>query len=155
MQSVHAKALWRSIGAQRSQMRGSVGDEPGPFVARTGAHVSPPGDLLRSLTGGSALRPAGVFYRAFRRHPIVGVLRLVVGVLVLVAVVAGAIYEFWFQVAEVAGFLISEVRSAAAPIAWNGLVFIGGAGMKGRMYALDAMVWKFYIVPSYWLAPTR
>jgi alcohol dehydrogenase (cytochrome c) len=43
----------------------------------------------------------------------------------------------------------------AAPIAWNGLVFIGGAGMKGRMYALDAMVWKFYIVPSYWLAPNR
>mgnify|MGYP003347657329 CR=1 FL=1 len=40
----------------------------------------------------------------------------------------------------------------AAPIAWNGLVFIGNAGgdikgVKGRMYALDAktgkIVWEF------------
>ena len=45
---------------------------------------------------------------------------------------------------------------AAAPIAWNGLVFIGNAGGdakggKGRMYALDAksgkIVWEFYLVP--------
>jgi hypothetical protein len=36
-------------------------DDPGLFLARTGAHVSPPGDLLRHLAGGSALRPAGVF----------------------------------------------------------------------------------------------
>jgi alcohol dehydrogenase (cytochrome c) len=45
----------------------------------------------------------------------------------------------------------------AAPIAWNGLVFIGNAGgdnkgVKGRMYALDAAsgktVWKFDMVPS-------
>jgi alcohol dehydrogenase (cytochrome c) len=44
----------------------------------------------------------------------------------------------------------------AAPIAWNGLVFIGNAGgdikgVKGRMYALDAqtgrIVWEFYLVP--------
>ena len=44
----------------------------------------------------------------------------------------------------------------AAPIAWNGLVFIGNAGgdvkgVKGRMYALDAstgkVVWEFYLVP--------
>ncbi len=44
----------------------------------------------------------------------------------------------------------------AAPIAWNGLVFIGNAGgdnkgVKGRMYALDAatgrIVWEFYMVP--------
>jgi alcohol dehydrogenase (cytochrome c) len=44
----------------------------------------------------------------------------------------------------------------AAPIAWNGLVFIGNAGgdnrgVKGRMYALDAVdghiVWEFYMVP--------
>lgn len=44
----------------------------------------------------------------------------------------------------------------AAPIAWNGLVFIGNAGGdfkggKGRMYALDAktgkIVWEFYLVP--------
>src|SRR5262245_548627 len=43
----------------------------------------------------------------------------------------------------------------AAPIAWNGLVFIGNAGgdlkgVKGRMYALDAktgkIVWEFYLV---------
>src|SRR5580658_8807526 len=43
----------------------------------------------------------------------------------------------------------------AAPIAWNGLVFIGDAGgdikgVKGRMYALDAktgkIVWEFYLV---------
>jgi alcohol dehydrogenase (cytochrome c) len=42
----------------------------------------------------------------------------------------------------------------AAPIAWNGLVFIGNAGGdfkggKGRMYALDAktgnIVWEFYL----------
>src|SRR5665213_212013 len=48
----------------------------------------------------------------------------------------------------------------AAPIAWNGLVFIGNAGgdnkgVKGRMYALDAtnghVVWEFYMVPK---APT-
>ena len=41
----------------------------------------------------------------------------------------------------------------SAPIAWNGLVFIGVAGgdykgVKGRMYALDAktgqIVWEFY-----------
>jgi alcohol dehydrogenase (cytochrome c) len=45
----------------------------------------------------------------------------------------------------------------AAPIAWNGLVFIGNAGGdfkggKGRMYALDAMtgniVWEFFLVPK-------
>jgi hypothetical protein len=45
----------------------------------------------------------------------------------------------------------------AAPIAWNGLVFIGNAGSdfkggKGRMYALDAktgaIVWEFYLVPK-------
>jgi alcohol dehydrogenase (cytochrome c) len=45
----------------------------------------------------------------------------------------------------------------AAPIAWNGLVFIGNAGGdakggKGRMYALDArtgkIVWEFYLVPK-------
>lgn len=44
----------------------------------------------------------------------------------------------------------------AAPIAWDGLVFIGNAGgdikgVKGRMYALDAktgkIVWEFYLVP--------
>src|SRR5215472_4223628 len=44
-----------------------------------------------------------------------------------------------------------------APIAWNGLVFIGNAGGdekggKGRMYALDAktgnIVWEFYLVPK-------
>jgi alcohol dehydrogenase (cytochrome c) len=42
----------------------------------------------------------------------------------------------------------------AAPIAWNGLVFIGNAGgdnkgVKGRMYALDDkdghIVWEFYL----------
>ena len=45
----------------------------------------------------------------------------------------------------------------SAPIAWNGLVFIGTAGsdrygVKGRMYALDAMtgkvVWETYTVPT-------
>jgi alcohol dehydrogenase (cytochrome c) len=45
----------------------------------------------------------------------------------------------------------------AAPIAWDGLVFIGNAGgdnkgVKGRMYALDAktgkIVWEFYLVPK-------
>lgn len=45
----------------------------------------------------------------------------------------------------------------AAPIAWNGLVFIGNAGgdnkgVKGRVYALDAatgrIVWEFYMVPK-------
>lgn len=44
----------------------------------------------------------------------------------------------------------------AAPIAWDGLVFIGNAGgdnkgVKGRMYALDAAtgsrVWETYLVP--------
>ena len=46
---------------------------------------------------------------------------------------------------------------AAAPIAWNGLVYIGnaggdGKGGKGRMYALDAcsgkIMWEFYLVPK-------
>jgi alcohol dehydrogenase (cytochrome c) len=45
----------------------------------------------------------------------------------------------------------------AAPIAWNGLVFIGNAGGdfkggKGHMYALDAktgkIVWQFFLVPQ-------
>jgi alcohol dehydrogenase (cytochrome c) len=45
----------------------------------------------------------------------------------------------------------------AAPIAWNGLVFIGNAGGdfkggKGHMYALDAktgkIVWQFFLVPK-------
>jgi PQQ-dependent dehydrogenase (methanol/ethanol family) len=45
----------------------------------------------------------------------------------------------------------------AAPIVWNGLVFLGVAGgdykgVKGRMYALDAntgkIVWEFYLVPK-------
>ena len=52
----------------------------------------------------------------------------------------------------------------AAPIAWNGLVFIGNAGgdikgVKGRMYALDAktgkIVWEFYLVPKAPGDPTR
>jgi alcohol dehydrogenase (cytochrome c) len=52
----------------------------------------------------------------------------------------------------------------AAPIAWNGLVFIGNAGgdnkgVKGRMYALDAktgkIVWEFYLVPKTEGDPTR
>ena len=52
----------------------------------------------------------------------------------------------------------------AAPIAWNGLVFIGNAGgdnkgVKGRMYALDAgtgkIVWEFYLVPKGGGDPTR
>jgi alcohol dehydrogenase (cytochrome c) len=52
----------------------------------------------------------------------------------------------------------------AAPIAWNGLIFIGNAGgdnkgVKGRMYALDAMtgkiVWEFYLVPKTDRDPTR
>jgi len=52
----------------------------------------------------------------------------------------------------------------AAPIAWNGLVFIGNAGgdnkgVKGRMYALDAktgkIVWEFYLVPKTGGDPTR
>ncbi len=45
----------------------------------------------------------------------------------------------------------------AAPIAWQGLVFVGNAGgdvkgVKGRMYALDAktgaIAWEFYLVPK-------
>jgi alcohol dehydrogenase (cytochrome c) len=45
----------------------------------------------------------------------------------------------------------------AAPIAWNGMVFVGQAGgdnrgVKGRMYALDAttgkIVWETYLVPK-------
>lgn len=45
----------------------------------------------------------------------------------------------------------------AAPIAWNGRLFIGTAGgdnkgVKGRMYALDAatgrVLWEFYMVPK-------
>jgi alcohol dehydrogenase (cytochrome c) len=46
---------------------------------------------------------------------------------------------------------------SSAPLAWNGLIFIGNAGGdykggKGRMYALDAktgkVVWEFYLVPK-------
>jgi alcohol dehydrogenase (cytochrome c) len=45
----------------------------------------------------------------------------------------------------------------AAPIAWQGMVFIGNAGgdnkgVKGRMYALEAasgrILWEFYLVPK-------
>jgi len=56
---------------------------------------------------------------------------------------------------------IADVKKAeavpAAPIAWEGLVFIGNAGGdfkggKGRMYALDAktgkIVWEFFLVPK-------
>jgi alcohol dehydrogenase (cytochrome c) len=52
----------------------------------------------------------------------------------------------------------------AAPIAWNGLIFIGNAGgdikgVKGRMYALEAktgkIVWEFYLVPKAAGDPTR
>lgn len=44
----------------------------------------------------------------------------------------------------------------AAPVAWDGMVWIGQAGgdykgVKGRMYALDAktgdIIWEFYLVP--------
>ena len=44
----------------------------------------------------------------------------------------------------------------AAPIAWDGMVYVGQAGgdykgVKGRMYGLDAktgkIVWEFYLVP--------
>jgi len=46
---------------------------------------------------------------------------------------------------------------SASPIAWNGLVFIGNSGgdvkgVKGRMYALDAVTgrvrWEFFLVPK-------
>jgi alcohol dehydrogenase (cytochrome c) len=52
----------------------------------------------------------------------------------------------------------------AAPIAWNGLVFMGVAGgdfkgVRGRTYALDAatgkIVWEFYLVPKQPGDPTR
>ena len=52
----------------------------------------------------------------------------------------------------------------AAPIAWNGRVFIGDAGgdskgAKGRMYALNAetgkIVWEFYLVPRIAGDPVR
>jgi len=55
---------------------------------------------------------------------------------------------------------IADVKNGetvpAAPIAWEGLVFVGNAGSdykggKGRMYALDArtgkIIWEFYLVP--------
>jgi alcohol dehydrogenase (cytochrome c) len=57
----------------------------------------------------------------------------------------------------------SEVVDAA-PIAWNGLVFIGVAlgdfkGVKGRMYALAVetgdIVWETYLVPKGSRDPTR
>ena len=44
----------------------------------------------------------------------------------------------------------------SAPIAWDGLVYVGNAGGdykggKGHMYALDAktgkIVWEFFLVP--------
>jgi alcohol dehydrogenase (cytochrome c) len=53
---------------------------------------------------------------------------------------------------------------SAAPIAWNGMVFIGNAGgdfkgVKGRMYALDAatgkILWEFYLVPRSAADPIR
>jgi alcohol dehydrogenase (cytochrome c) len=52
----------------------------------------------------------------------------------------------------------------AAPIAWDGLVFIGNTGGdfkggKGRVYALDAktgkIVWEFYLVPKVEGDPVR
>jgi alcohol dehydrogenase (cytochrome c) len=56
--------------------------------------------------------------------------------------------------------VIADVKKGesvpAAPIAWQGLVFVGNAGgdvkgVKGRMYALDGktgkIVWEFYLVP--------
>ena len=58
--------------------------------------------------------------------------------------------------AEVADPKIGET-TPAAPIVWNGLVFIGNAGgdikgVKGRMYALNAqtgkIVWEFYLAPK-------
>lgn len=57
---------------------------------------------------------------------------------------------------QVANPKIGET-TPAAPIAWNGMVFIGNAGGdikggKGRMYALDAatgkVLWEFYLVPK-------
>jgi alcohol dehydrogenase (cytochrome c) len=54
--------------------------------------------------------------------------------------------------------------TTAAPIAWNGLVFMGSGGgdlkgVKGRIYALDAksgeIVWEFYLVPKEPGDPTR
>ena len=48
-------------------------------------------------------------------------------------------------------------RCPSAPIAWDGLVFVGNAGGdykggKGHMYALDAktgkIVWEFFLVPK-------
>lgn len=52
----------------------------------------------------------------------------------------------------------------AAPIVWNGRVYVGNAGgdvkgVKGRMYALDAktgkIIWEFYLVPKEANDPTR
>jgi alcohol dehydrogenase (cytochrome c) len=51
----------------------------------------------------------------------------------------------------------------AAPIAWNGLIYVGTAtgfkGMKGRVYALSAatgnIVWETYLVPRGERDPTR
>jgi len=56
----------------------------------------------------------------------------------------------------IADWRLGELISAA-PIAWDGLIFIGNAGgdqrgVKGRMYALDArsgkIVWETYLVPK-------
>lgn len=58
--------------------------------------------------------------------------------------------------AKIANPAIGET-TPAAPIAWNGMVFIGTAGGdivggKGRMYGLDAatgkILWEFYLVPK-------
>jgi len=65
--------------------------------------------------------------------------------------------------ASIADPTIGEVVTAA-PIAWNGLVFIGNAigdvkGVKGRMYALaqdtGRIVWETYLVPRTPDDPTR
>jgi alcohol dehydrogenase (cytochrome c) len=74
----------------------------------------------------------------------------------------GAVSAYDFQTGKrlwstkVADWRTAEVLDSA-PIAWNGMVFIGDAlgdyrGVKGRMYALSAkdghIVWETYLVPK-------
>jgi alcohol dehydrogenase (cytochrome c) len=62
--------------------------------------------------------------------------------------------QLWDVKLDVAG---PGITTPMAPIAWNGMVFIGHAGgdnvgITGHVYALDAndghVIWKFYVVPE-------
>jgi alcohol dehydrogenase (cytochrome c) len=136
--------------------------ETGPIVV-DGALIGTTDDDIFSIDAATCREN----WRTYERHRIVSIRRTNRGTSYLDGLLyrgdeEGRVLAYDFRTgARVWATTIANAKGGetinAAPVAWNGLVFIGNAGgdnkgVKGRMYALDAktgkIVWEFYLVPK-------